>query len=146
MYFWTKTLHVLFVMAWMGPVFYLPRILVNLAEARDQPAVVERLALMGRRLYRFGHAMFGVMFLFGLAMWIGAIAEPARFPIPVAGWLHVKVTLVALMFAYFIASGVQLKRLAAGGVPKSPGWYRWYNELPLVLLVPVIYLVIAKPF
>ena len=53
-YLWTKTFHLLFVIAWMASVFYLPRILVNMAEAGDAPAVRERLQLMGLRLYRFG--------------------------------------------------------------------------------------------
>ena len=56
-YLWIKTAHVVFVMAWMGGVFYLPRILVNLAEAGNEPGVRARLLLMGRRLYRFGHIM-----------------------------------------------------------------------------------------
>jgi putative ABC transport system permease protein len=42
-YLWTKTAHLVFVMAWMGGVFYLPRILVNPAEAGDEPAVRARL-------------------------------------------------------------------------------------------------------
>ena len=53
-YLLTKTFHLVFVIAWMAAVFYLPRILVNLAEAGDVPEVRERLLLMGRRLYRFG--------------------------------------------------------------------------------------------
>ncbi|WP_270999252.1 PAS domain-containing protein, partial [Listeria seeligeri] len=51
-------------------VFYLPRILVNLAETAGQPAVTERLQLMGLRLYRFGHSMFGLAFLLGLVLWL----------------------------------------------------------------------------
>ena len=66
-YLLTKTAHLVFVMAWMGGVFYLPRILVNLAEAgngqaSEEQAVRARLVLMGRRLYRFGHVMFGLAF------------------------------------------------------------------------------------
>ena len=69
-YLITKTAHLVFVMAWMGGVFYLPRILVNLAEAGDEPVVRARLVLMGRRLYRFGHIMFGLAVAFGLALWL----------------------------------------------------------------------------
>ena len=68
-YFWTKTAHLVFVMAWMGGVFYLPRILVNIAEGGDNAAVRERLVLMGRRLYKFGHMMFGFAFVLGLVLW-----------------------------------------------------------------------------
>ena len=73
-YYWVKTFHIVFVVAWMATVFYLPRILVNLAETAGQPAVTERLQLMGLRLYRFGHSMFGLAFL--LALGVKALAGP----------------------------------------------------------------------
>ena len=70
-YVWTKTFHLLFVMAWVAAVFYLPRILVNLAEAGEAGEVRARLVLMGRRLYRFGHVMFGLSVVLGLVLWLG---------------------------------------------------------------------------
>ena len=48
-YFWVKTLHIVMMTAWMAAVFYLPRILVNLEQAKGQPEVVARLTGMGRR-------------------------------------------------------------------------------------------------
>ena len=137
-YFWTKTLHILFVIAWMAAVFYLPRILVNLAEAGEHPAVRERLLLMGRRLYSFGHMMFGIMLLLGLTLWL-------HFKLS-GGWLHAKLTLVALRFAYYIVTGRYLKRAATGAALPGPVFFRWYNELALLLAIPTIYLVVAKPF
>ena len=137
-YFWTKSLHLLFVMAWMAAVFYLPRILVNIAEAGDVPAVRERLVLMGRRLYRFGHVVFGIAFLFGLALWL-------HFGMT-GGWLHAKLTLVALMLAHFVVAGRWLKGVAKGRALPSGKALRWFNEIPVLLLLVVIWLVLAKPF
>lgn len=147
-YLWTKTFHLLFVIAWMATVFYLPRILVNLAETRGQADVQARLVLMGRRLYRFGHVMFGIAVVLGLVLWLGYRFAPGTFPDLVAGmkWMHAKLGLVALMLAYFIVAGRWLKRAAAGGALPSPTTMRWFNELPLLGLVPIIYLVLAKPF
>lgn len=137
-YLLVKTAHVVFVIAWMSTVFYLPRILVNLAEAGPEPAVTARLQLMGRRLYRFGHLMFGLALIFGLALWWGfGIA---------GGWLHAKLALVALMLAYFVVSGRWLKGVATGGRLPSAATLRLFNELPVVLLVAIVYLVLAKPF
>ena len=68
-YLWTKTFHLVFVIAWMAAVFYLPRILVNVAEAGGEVTVRARLVLMGRRLYRFGHYMFGVSAVLGGVLW-----------------------------------------------------------------------------
>ncbi|NUS39858.1 MAG: CopD family protein [Lysobacter sp.] len=137
-YLWTKTAHLVFVMAWMASVFYLPRILVNLAEAGEAPDVRARLLLMGRRLYRFGHVMFGFALVLGLALWL-------HFGIA-GGWLHAKLALVALMLAYFVVAGRWLKGAAAGRALPSARALRWFNELPLVLLVAIVYLVLAKPF
>jgi putative membrane protein len=145
-YLWIKTLHLLFVIAWMAAVFYLPRILVNLAEAGAVAPVRERLLLMGRRLYRFGHVMFGIMLVLGLVLWVGAKQSPANFPIAIAGWLHVKLTLVALLLAYYIVSGRWLKSVAAGKPLPSSSTLRWFNEAPLLLAIGSIFLVLAKPF
>ena len=147
-YLWTKTFHALFVIAWMACVFYLPRILVNLAETQGQLAVQERVALMGRRLYRFGHVMFALMLGLGLLLWFGRVVAPELWPHVTAarGWMHVKFLLVLVLLGYFIWTGRMLKAIAAGAAPKSSTWYRGFNEIPLLLAIPILFLVIAKPF
>ncbi len=146
-YFWTKTFHLVFVVAWMAAVFYLPRILVNIAEVGDAPPVRARLVLMGRRLYRFGHAMLGFALIFGLVLWLAPRIWPAVFPeIFIGGWLHAKLTLVALMLAYYIVCGRWLKGVDKGRALPSAKAMRWINELPVFALIAIIYLVIAKPF
>ena len=139
MYLITKSIHLVFVVSWMAAVFYLPRILVNLAEAAGDPPVVrERLVLMGRRLYRFGHIIFGIATLFGLVLWL-------HYGIG-GGWMHVKLTLVALLLAHFIVAGRWVKQAAAGGALPSSRALRWFNEIPVLLLFAVVWLVLAKPF
>ena len=137
-YAWIKSLHLLFVIAWMAAVFYLPRILVNLAEVGDDVNVRARLHLMGRRLYRFGHVMFGLAAIFGVILWL-------HFGIA-GGWLHAKLVLVAVLLGYFIWTGRILKRSAAGGALASSTALRWFNELPLLVALLAIWLVIGKPF
>lgn len=137
-YLWVKSIHLLFVIAWMACVFYLPRILVNLAEAAGQAEVQARLVLMGRRLYRFGHLMFAFAVLAGMMLWV-------HFHIG-GGWLHTKLALVALLLGYFIVCGRWLKRADAGGALPSAKALRWINELPVLALLAIIYLVLAKPW
>jgi len=137
-YLWTKTAHLVFVMAWMAGAFYLPRILINIVEAGDEPAVRARLLLMGKRLYRFGHVMFGFAVAFGLALWL-------HFGIAGA-WLHAKLVLVALLLAHFIVAGRWLKGVDAGRALPSSKALRWFNEIPVFALVAIVYLVLAKPF
>ena len=147
-YLITKTAHLVFVIAWMGSVFYLPRILVNVAEAGGEAAVHARLVLMGRRLYRFGHVMFGLAFALGLVLWLGYRLMPA-FPTMVApgtGWMHAKLLAMVLIFAHYVVAGRWLKGAGAGHALPSPTALRWFNEIPLVLLVAIVWLVLAKPF
>lgn len=138
LYFWVKTAHLVFVIAWMATVFYLPRILVNLTETTGQPDVQTRLLLMGRKLYRFGHNMFGLALILGLVLWF-------YFHIS-GGWLHAKLTLVALLLVHFIIAGRWLKGVEKGRALPSSKALRWFNELPVLLLIGVVYLVLAKPF
>ena len=139
LYVWVKTFHLLFVIAWMASVFYLPRILVNLTETRAQPEVQTRLLLMGKKLYGFGHAMFGIAVALGI--WLLMLV-----PGLMGGWLHAKLALVALLLVHYIITGRWLKGVAAGRALPSSGKLRWFNELPVLLLVGVIWLVLVKPF
>ena len=138
LYLWVKTFHLVFVVAWMATVFYLPRILINLAETRGELAVQARLLLMGKRLYGFGHSMFGIALILGLVLWL-------YFGMT-GGWLHAKLTLVALTLAHFIVTGRWLKEAAKGRALPSPKALRWFNEIPVLFLVGIVFLVLAKPF
>jgi putative membrane protein len=150
-YLLVKSIHLLFVMAWVASVFYLPRTLVNLAEAGEagEPeAVRARLLLMGRRLYKFGHMMFGFAFLAGLVLWQGYRLAPEKLPNMVGGmgWLHAKLGLVAVLLAFFVYCGRVVKAAERGAPIGSSKRWRLWNELPIALLFGVIFLVLAKPF
>ena len=103
---------------------------------------------MGRKLYRFGHSMFGLAVVLGLVLWFGYRFLPdfQTMVAPGTGWMHAKLTLVALLFAHFIVSGRWLKGLAKGKALPSSFKLRLFNEAPVLLLVGVVYLVLAKPF
>ena len=147
-YLWAKTFHLLFVVAWMAAVFYLPRILVNLEQAKGQPEVVARLTGMGRRLYRFGHMMFGLAVLLGLLLWLGwrFIDGFPTMVAPGTGWMHAKLALVALLFAHYIVGGRWLKGLDKGRALPGQFKLRVFNELPVLGLLVVMWLVLGKPF
>ena len=134
-YFWSSRS---LVMAWVAAAFYLPRILINIVEDGGNDAVRERLLLMGRRLYRFGHGMFALAVVAGLGLWMGYGI--------VGGWLHAKLLLVAVMFAMYIYEGRQLKVVARGGALPSAKLLRLRNEVPVLILLVIVWLVLAKPF
>lgn len=135
---WIKSLHLLFVMAWMSALFYLPRILVHYVEGRAAGEDVRRLAIMGRKLYRFGHVMMGLAILLGTWLWLGYGIG--------GGWLHAKLALVVVLIAYFTVTGRWLKRAERGASLPGPVVLRWFNELPVLVLFAILALVLMKPF
>ena len=134
---WIKALHIVFVTSWFAGLFYLPRLFVNHAMSTD-PAVQERLALMEHKLYRFMLPLAALALGFGLWLWIGYGISGA--------WMHAKLTLVLILIGYHAYCGVLIKQFKAGNNKHSHVWYRWFNELPVLVLFAVVILVVVKPF
>lgn len=134
-----KALHIAFVVAWFAGLFYLPRIFVNLAMVpADSAAERERLLLMACKLFRFMTPLGVLALVFGIWLWLGYGIS--------GGWMHAKLTLVAILVAYHWHCGMLLKAFRAGPVSRSHVWFRFYNELPVLILFAVIFLVVLKPF
>jgi len=136
---WIKSLHIVFVASWFAGLFYLPRIFVNLAMETDKAATA-RLLLMARKLYRFSLILSVPAVLLGLGLWLG---WREMFT---GGWLHAKMALVVLAIGYNHACGSLLKKFEKGANVRSHTWYRWFNEVPIVLLLAIVILVVVKPF
>lgn len=138
---WIKTLHIVFVISWFAGLFYLPRIFVNLA-MESEPAATQRLLLMARKLYRFMNMLAIPAVAFGLWLWLGyGIGMGSG-----NGWLHAKLALVIVVIGYHHACGSLLKKFERGVNTRSHVWYRWFNEVPVVLLLAIVILVVVKPF
>jgi putative membrane protein len=135
---WLKSLHLVFVIAWFAGLFYLPRLFVYHAQSSDAVSV-ERFKVMERKLYRGIMTPCMVLALaFGLWLWLGYGFR--------GGWLHAKLALVAVLVAYHFWLGRLLRDFARDANPHSHVFYRWINELPLVLLAAIVVLVVVKPF
>ncbi len=132
-----KALHIVFVTSWFAGLFYLPRIFVNLA-MDDTPPVRERLLVMARKLYRFMTILAVPALVFGLWLWLGYGIS--------GGWMHAKLALVVVLLGYHHVCGRLLKKFEAGSNRRSHVWFRWFNELPVVVLLVVVLLVVTKPF
>jgi putative membrane protein len=134
---WIKAFHIVFVASWFAGLFYLPRIFVNLA-METQVAATARLLLMARKLYRFSGILMTVALVLGVWLWLGYGFK--------GGWLHAKLALVVLAVGYFHACGALLKKFEKGVNQHSHRWYRWFNEVPVLLLTAIVILVVVKPF
>ena len=136
---WIKAFHIVFVASWFAGLFYLPRIFVNLAMvAPGSTAERDRLLLMAGKLYRFMTPLGVLAVGLGLWLWLG-------FGIS-GGWLHAKTTLVALLVAYHWHCGRLLKTFQDGSNIKRHVWFRFYNEMPVLVMFAVVFLVVLKPF
>lgn len=138
---WIKSLHLVFVISWFAGLFYLPRIFVNLAQ-ETAPAATERLLLMANKLFRFMTILAIPAVVLGLWLWLGYGIGKG----PGSGWMHAKLTLVILAIGYHHACFSLLKKFRAGLNQRSHTWYRWFNEVPVVLLLAIVILVVVKPF
>ena len=134
---WIKALHIVFVTSWFAGLFYLPRIFVNLAMETETVAHA-RLLLMARKLYRFSSMLMIPALVFGVWLWLGYGFK--------GGWLHAKLALVLLVVGYHHACGSLLKKFENAANKRSHTWYRWFNEVPVVLLLAIVILVVVKPF
>lgn len=136
---WVKALHVFFVIGWFAGLFYLPRIFVNLATVTSPGVERDRLLLMARKLYRFSKILAVAALIFGVWLWLGYGIGQGQ------GWIHAKLVLVVLLLMYQYACGRQLNSLQAGRNKHSHIWFRWFNEIPTVLLFAIVVLVVVKP-
>ena len=140
---WIKALHIVFVASWFAGLFYLPRIFVNLAMVpADSVAERARLLLMARKLYRFTTILALPALVLGLLLWLyyGIGKSPGN------AWMHAKLVIVLLVMGYHHSCGSLLKKFEKNAPSRSHVWYRWYNEVPVILLLVAVILVVVKPF
>ncbi|MEW6354490.1 MAG: protoporphyrinogen oxidase HemJ [Pseudomonadota bacterium] len=138
---WVKAFHIIFMVAWFAGLFYLPRLFVYHAMTEDE-AGRRRFEVMERKLYRFIAPWAVLTVVFGLwLLWAYAWQAYAG-----AWWLPLKLALVALLIAYHFYCGKLLRDFRDGRNRHGHVFYRWFNELPVLVLVAVVILVVVKPF
>jgi putative membrane protein len=140
-YLWVKAFHIVFVASWFAGLFYLPRLFVNLALVPPAShAERERLLLMAGKLYRFSSLLMVPAIVLGLVLWWGYGVGAG------AGWLHMKLLLVAAAIGYHHVCRSLLRAFEQGRATKSDRWYRVFNESSVLLFAATVVLVVVKPF
>ncbi|WP_460241584.1 CopD family protein [Aurantivibrio infirmus] len=132
-----KTLHIFFVIAWLGCLFVLPRALLHWKMGLENGSESSSIRILSIKLFRFGSIMAFIAIGLGLWLWFG---------FGITGtWLHVKIGLVGLLIVYHVVSGLMLMKAVKSGSFPNKIFLRVFNETPILLLLPIIYLVVAKP-
>jgi len=136
---WLKALHVIAVVTWFAGLFYLPRLFVYHADAKD-PIGVQRFEVMERRLFAIMSIGAALSIFFGALM---LLESPAYLQM---GWLKLKLLFVALVIAYHAYCHKLLRDFRAQRNTRSAKWFRGFNELPSLLLIAIVILAVVKPF
>lgn len=134
---WLKAFHIIMVVSWFAGLFYLPRLFVNHAMTTDS-ITSDRLKIMERKLYRFMTPLSILALASGIWLWLG-------FGIT-GGWMHAKLALVGVLIGYHLYCGKLVSAFRDDLNQRSHVFYRWFNELPVLILTAVVILVVVKPF
>jgi putative membrane protein len=136
---WLKALHVIAMVTWFAGLFYLPRLFVYHADARDSTGI-ERFMIMERRLFAIMSIGALATLVFGVSM---LVAAPVYLTM---GWLRAKLVLVGLLMAYHLFCYRITRDFAQNRNTRSAKWYRGFNEVPSLLLIGIVLLAVVKPF
>ena len=141
MYLWLKAFHIISVITWFAGIFYLPRLFVYHAACKDQISI-ERFKVMEHKLYRL-IMMPSMVITLALGLIMLALGWHG---LSVQAWIWVKIALVGLLVAYHFHCGHIIKTFVEDRQHRSERFFRIYNELPVLVLIPVILLVVLQPF
>lgn len=137
---WVKAFHIIFMVSWFAGLFYLPRLFVYHALCDDAPGQA-RFVIMERKLFWFITPWAVLTVFFGVwLLWDYAWAAYSH-----TVWLHAKLLLVALLIAYHIYCGKLMLDFRYGRNRRNHVFYRWLNEVPVLLLFAIVVLAVVKP-
>jgi len=138
---WIKALHIIFMVTWFAGLFYLPRLFVYHAACHDD-AGHQRFLVMERKL--FAIMTIGAVLTAVFGTWLLVAYAWAAWQH--SGWLITKLALVALLIAYHGYCLRIMRDFREGTNRRSHVYYRWFNEVPALLLIAIILLAVVKPF
>ena len=136
-YQWVKIFHVMFVVAWMAGLLYLPRIFVyhSMDETTSETSNVFK--LMEKRLFYF------IMYPSALIVWITGIYMAHA--LGLYGWLVIKFLFVIVLTFYHVNLGRYLNDFANDKNKKKTRFFRMINEIPFLIMFIILVFVIIKP-
>lgn len=138
---WIKAFHLIFMICWFAGLFYLPRLFVYHSQCKDDIGH-ERFKVMEHKLYYYIMMPSAMMTLF-FGLWLLSYNLAAYLSM---GWIHLKFTLVFMLFIYHFSCGYYLKQFAQHNNQRDHVFYRWFNEVPSLLLIVIVILAVVKPF
>lgn len=140
---WIKALHVIFMVTWFAGLFYLPRLFVYHADLpAEDTAGNERFKVMERKLFAIMTLGAVVTAVFGFWL-LFAYHLPT---LTASLWLPLKLVLVAGLIWYHFLCWQKVRAFREDRNPHSHVYYRWFNEVPALILIAVVLLAVVRPF
>lgn len=141
-YPWVKAFHIVAVVAWMAGLLYLPRLFVYHADSPAGSPQSETFKVMERRLLRgIMTPAAAVTIVFG-----GMLAATPGLVDWNAGWIWVKLALVASLIVFHMLLARWRREFAADRNRRTARFFRQVNELPMLALIAIVIMVVVKPF
>jgi len=139
---WFKALHLIFMVTWFAGLFYLPRLFVYHAMSNDKISI-DRFKIMEKKLF-YGIATPGglLTIIFGFCLLV--INGISNYNDQI--WFLLKMILILILVLYHIYCFFLLQDFKYNRNKHSHIWYRWFNEIPVAILVGIILLAVIKPF
>ncbi len=140
-YAWILAFHVMSFVSWMAMLFYQPRLYVYHAEHADNPGFVEVVKIQEYKLYKYigVPAMWATILSGATMLWLNPVL--LRMP-----WMHAKLLFVAVLIAYHFTLEYHRRKLIENPHYKPGKFYRFYNEVPTLLMIGIVIFVVVKPF
>lgn len=136
---WLLALHIIFMVAWFAGLFYLPRLFVYHTMTDDR-AGLSRFKTMERKLFWMIMTPAGIMTtLFGLLL------LHLRPELLHHTFFIVKLFFVLVLWCYHIYCGYLMEEFKVDRNRFSQKFYRFFNEIPTLLLFGIIIMAIVKP-
>jgi len=137
---WIKAFHIMAVITWFSAIFYLPRLFVYHAMSEDQISK-DRFCIMESKLF-WGIMTPSAAVTIALGAWL-ITGSPSYYLS--APWMHAKLGLVVLLLIYHFMCWKFLNRLKTDSKVRSHKYFRVFNEIPVLMMVPIVILVVVKP-
>ena len=143
-YLYAKSIHIIFVICWMAGLFYIVRLFVYHAEAKQKS--VSEYNVLHRQFQIMENRLWWVittpsMYLTIIAGIVMLIVNPALLQAP---WMHVKLCFVLALILYHFKCQQIIKNLALEKNQWNSSRLRMWNEVSTIILFAIVFIVVLK--
>ncbi len=141
-YTWILAFHVMSFTSWMAMLFYLPRLFIYHREHSENREFARVVEIQEYKLYAYigVPAMWATILSGALMIYL----NPHLFQSGM--WLHVKLLFLVFLIAYSFSLNSIRKTLIDNPEYKSGKYFRFYNEVPTLIMIIIVIMVVVKPF